>query len=119
MNRAYGVVPRNNIEEAAGPALKGLTFAEANEIFLRLLRGDTLNSDDITAPTLTRADFRNDEAWQKLLHINLNAPMLLCRHFCRGMIQRRRGHVLNVSSMEGWVGSHGLAAYSAKEVKLT
>ena len=59
-----------------------------------------------------------DEAWQKLLHINLNAPMLLCRHFCRGMIQRRRGHVLNVSSMAGWVGSHGLAAYSASKYGL-
>ncbi len=59
-----------------------------------------------------------DDAWQQLLHINLNAPMLLCSHFCRGMITRRQGHVLNVSSMAGWVGSHGLAAYSASKYGL-
>ena len=47
MARPYGVVPRNAIEEAAWPALRGQIFMEAAEIFLRLLRGDVVNSDMI------------------------------------------------------------------------
>lgn len=67
MNRAYGILPRNAFEKAAWPVVKGLVFAEAVEIFCRLLRGDTLSSDDITQPTLTRALFRKEEEWQKVL----------------------------------------------------
>ena len=66
MNRASGIVHRDAVEEAAGPAMKGKTFAEAAEIFLKLLRGDTLSSDDVTAPTLRRSDFRSDEHWESV-----------------------------------------------------
>src|SRR5262245_4455563 len=39
MNRAHGIVPRNPLEELAWGALRGKIFAEAAEIFTRLLRG--------------------------------------------------------------------------------
>ena len=64
MARPYGVVPRNAIEEAAWPALRGQIFMEAAEIFLRLLRGDVINSTMIRPTILTRANFRSDEDWQ-------------------------------------------------------
>ena len=63
MARPYGIVPRNAIEEAAWPALRGQIFMEAAEIFLRLLRGDTINSTLIRDTVLTRANFRSDEDW--------------------------------------------------------
>jgi len=63
MARPYGVVPRNAIEEAAWPALRGQIFMEAAEIFLRLLRGDVINSTMIRPTVLTRANFRSDEDW--------------------------------------------------------
>ena len=63
MARPYGVVPRNAIEEAAWPALRGQIFMEAAEIFLRLLRGDVINSDMIRSTVLTRDNFRSDEDW--------------------------------------------------------
>ena len=67
MNRASGVVPRNAVEQAAGRAWKGRVFAEAAEIFVRLLTGETLSSDDVTAPPpFTRKDFRSDEDWAKV-----------------------------------------------------
>lgn len=66
MNRAYGVQPRSPLEAAAWPALKGLAFAEAAEIFLRLLRGEVLSSDDVRATTLSRADFRSDADWERV-----------------------------------------------------
>lgn len=63
MARPYGIVPRNAIEEAAWPALRGLIFMEAIEIFLRLLRGDTISTEDIQRTTMTRDNFRSDEDW--------------------------------------------------------
>ena len=66
MARPYGIVPRNPIEEAAWPALRGQIFMEASEIFLRLLRGDTIHSDDIRETKLSRDNFRSDEDWEKV-----------------------------------------------------
>jgi alkanesulfonate monooxygenase SsuD/methylene tetrahydromethanopterin reductase-like flavin-dependent oxidoreductase (luciferase family) len=66
MNRAYGIKPRNAVEEAAWPALRGLLFAETCEVFLRLLRGDVLAGADVRETILTRDSFRSDEAWDKV-----------------------------------------------------
>lgn len=63
MARPYGIVPRNAVEEAAWPALRGQIFMEAAEIFLRLLRGDVINSEMIRPTVLTRGNFRSDEDW--------------------------------------------------------
>jgi alkanesulfonate monooxygenase SsuD/methylene tetrahydromethanopterin reductase-like flavin-dependent oxidoreductase (luciferase family) len=66
MNLASGVVPRDGVEEAAWPVLKGFTLKEASEILLRLLSGETLCSDDISSQAMTRANFRSDEDWQRV-----------------------------------------------------
>ena len=66
MARPYGIVPRNDVESAAWPALRGQIFMEASEIFLRLLRGDTIHSNDVRETILTRQNFRSDEDWQKV-----------------------------------------------------
>lgn len=66
MARPYGIVPRNDVENAAWPALRGQVFMEASEIFLRLLRGDTIHSNDIRETVLTRENFRSDEDWQRV-----------------------------------------------------
>jgi alkanesulfonate monooxygenase SsuD/methylene tetrahydromethanopterin reductase-like flavin-dependent oxidoreductase (luciferase family) len=67
MNAASGIVPRNPMELACGRVLKNKIFAEAATIFLRLLRGDIISSEDIPSQTLTRADFRSDEDWGNVL----------------------------------------------------
>ncbi|MEZ4264891.1 MAG: luciferase [Myxococcota bacterium] len=66
MNRASGIVPRDALEEAAGPALKNAIFDEAAEIFCRLMRGDTLASDEVASRRLTRGDFRSDADWARV-----------------------------------------------------
>jgi hypothetical protein len=66
MNRAAGIVPRSPLEEAAWPVLKGRILAEATEIFLRLLRGDVLGSDDIASTILTPESCRDLNDWQHL-----------------------------------------------------
>ncbi len=66
MARPYGIVPRDAVEEVAWPALRGQVFAEASEIFLRLLNGEVISSDMIRPTLLTRANFRSDEDWEEV-----------------------------------------------------
>ena len=63
MARPYGVIPRDAVEEAAWPALRGQVFSEASEIFLRLLNGEVVSSESIPSTILTRANFRTDSDW--------------------------------------------------------
>ena len=70
MASPYGITPRNSVEEAAWPALRGQIFWEASEIMLRLIRGDTICSDDIRKTILTRANFRSDEDWRAVQTAN-------------------------------------------------
>ncbi len=63
MARPYGVIPRTPVEEASWAVLRGQIFMEASEIFLRLLNGETICSDDIRETVLSRDNFRSDEDW--------------------------------------------------------
>ena len=53
INVPYGIVPRDQVEEAAWPMVKNKTFEEATEIFLRLLKGEILNSSMIATRYVT------------------------------------------------------------------
>ncbi len=66
MNEASGIGPRDAVEAAGWRALKGLVLREAATIFLTLLQGATLRSDDVTGTVLTRGHFRSDEDWEKV-----------------------------------------------------
>jgi len=63
MARPYGITPRNSWEKSAWKTLRGQIFMEASEIFLRLLRGDIISSEDVRKTILTRDNFRSDEDW--------------------------------------------------------
>ena len=63
MARPYGIAPRNDWESVAWKALRGQIFLEASEIFLRLLKGEIISSDQIRKTVLTRSNFRSDEDW--------------------------------------------------------
>ena len=63
MARPYGIVPRDAVEEVAWPALRGQIFAEACEIFLRLLNGEMLSSEMVRRTVLSRENFRSDGDW--------------------------------------------------------
>ena len=46
--QVFCLLPRTKVEDAAWPVVKNKIFEEATEIFLRLLRGETLNSSMIS-----------------------------------------------------------------------
>ena len=72
MARPYGIIPRDSVEEAAWPALRGQVFAEASEIFLRLLSGEVIDSSMIRETRLTRDNFRSDEDWQRVQEVAIS-----------------------------------------------
>jgi alkanesulfonate monooxygenase SsuD/methylene tetrahydromethanopterin reductase-like flavin-dependent oxidoreductase (luciferase family) len=60
----FGINPRNEFEQTVWHALKGKVFLQATEVFLRLLKGETIASNEIRPIVLRATDFRKDEAWQ-------------------------------------------------------
>jgi len=44
------------------------------------------------------------EEWRQVIALNLDAPFRLCQAFAPGMIERRWGRIINVSSIYGSVG---------------
>lgn len=65
-----------------------------------------------------RLDHVPRERWEALMQINLLAPMRLCNLFIPGMIERGSGHIVNVSSIAGWIGSRGMSPYCAAKYGL-
>jgi short-subunit dehydrogenase len=51
--------------------------------------------------------------------LNLLAPLHLCRLIVPGMVQRGRGHVVNMSSMAAVIAPPGLVAYGASKAGLS
>lgn len=44
------------------------------------------------------------EQWQQLVDLNLTSALVCCQQLCKGMLERRRGSVINVTSIAGpWV----------------
>ena len=56
--------------------------------------------------------------WEALMQLNLLAPMRLCNLLLPGMIERGGGHIVNMSSLAGWIGAHGLSPYCASKFGL-
>jgi short-subunit dehydrogenase len=65
-----------------------------------------------------RQDDVPQERWEALMQLNLLAPMRLCQRLLPGMIERGSGHVINISSIAGWIGARGLSSYSAAKYGL-
>lgn len=53
--------------------------------------------------------------WQRTLAVNLTAPFILSRALLPGMMERRQGKIVNVSSQTGVVALEGHAAYASSK----
>ena len=74
MARPYGIVPRNSVEKAGWSAVRKQIFMEASEIFLRLLKGETIHSRDMRETFLTREHFKTEEEWKAVQSAAGNDP---------------------------------------------
>lgn len=58
------------------------------------------------------------DKWETLMQVNLITPMRLSSLFVADMIQRQQGHIVNISSLAGWIAPGGMAHYSSSKFGL-
>lgn len=61
----------------------------------------------------------SDEQWQQVIDVNLTATFRLIRASLRGMIKRRSGRIIIITSVVGHAGNPGQANYCASKAGLT
>ncbi|MGH9407520.1 MAG: oxidoreductase [Terriglobia bacterium] len=55
------------------------------------------------------------EVWDDIFAVNLRAPFILCQEAVRHMKERRSGCIINIGSVNAYVGGKKLLAYSASK----
>lgn len=71
----------------------------------------------VTKDTLTLR--MKDEDWQQVIDTNLTAGFRLARAATKGMLKRRSGRVIFITSVVGWSGNPGQTNYCASKAGLT
>jgi len=96
-----GVAVRLDVreEEQVAPAMRGLDVL-VNSAGI----GSTTN-----APETPLA------VWEDVFAVNARGTFLCCKHALPGMVERRRGSIVNVASVAALVGLRNRAAYSASK----
>ena len=106
--------------------------AVAKEIGGRAVQADVANSEDakrlveeagdldilVNNAGLTRDTLlarMSDEDWRTVIDTNLGGAFNTCRAVVRGMMRRRSGAIVNVSSVVGLRGNPGQTNYSASK----
>ena len=76
-----------------------------------------VNNAGLTRDTLAMR--MKDEDWERVLEVNLSAAFRLMRASLRGMMKRRWGRIVSITSIVGTTGNPGQANYAASKAGLT
>jgi 3-oxoacyl-[acyl-carrier protein] reductase len=60
----------------------------------------------------------SEEDWNTVLDVNLKGAFLMTKHAARGMIKRRWGRIVNITSVVGIAGNKGQSNYTASKAGL-
>jgi 3-oxoacyl-[acyl-carrier protein] reductase len=95
--------------EAVGERLKDLPpeFGEVDIL---------VNNAGITADNLFAR--MKLEQWEQVVQVNLTGAFLVTKALCRGMMRRRWGRIISVSSVVGLMGNAGQTNYAAAKAGL-
>ncbi|MGF7173663.1 3-oxoacyl-[acyl-carrier-protein] reductase [Azospirillum doebereinerae] len=107
--RAF-VVPGNLAEAASTEQLAKDAEAALGKIDI------LVNNAGLTRDQLAMR--MKDDDWQAVLDVNLTAAFRLSRAAMRGMMKRRWGRIVNITSVVGVTGNPGQANYAASKAGL-
>ncbi|WP_374630417.1 3-oxoacyl-[acyl-carrier-protein] reductase [Ferrovibrio sp.] len=107
--RAF-VLPCNLGDAAAVDALIGQAEAAMGQVDI------LVNNAGITRDGLAMR--MKDEDWQAVLDVNLTAAFRLSRASLKGMMKRRWGRIVNITSVVGTTGNPGQLNYAAAKAGL-
>jgi NAD(P)-dependent dehydrogenase (short-subunit alcohol dehydrogenase family) len=95
--------------EASGVTLDVSDSEQCDEVALALNSGsshvDVLVANAGIAWPDTPAESMSNEAWLKVIDVNLNGTFWTCRAFGRHMLERQRGAIVTVGSMSGVISN--------------
>ena len=57
----------------------------------------------------------SQENWQKVIDINLTSTFLMCKFAIKKMLKRKKGKIINITSIVGHTGNLGQANYAASK----
>jgi 3-oxoacyl-[acyl-carrier protein] reductase len=104
----------NTVVVAGNLGEPGMPDAVAAEAEKALGQVDILvNNAGITRDQLALR--MKDEDWDQVLAVNLTATFRLSRAMLRGMMKRRWGRIINITSIVGVTGNPGQANYAASK----
>jgi 3-oxoacyl-[acyl-carrier protein] reductase len=101
------VLPCNLADPAAVDALFGLAEAGAGEVHI------VVSNAGITRDGLLLR--MKDEDWETVLKVNLEAYFRLSRAAMKGMMRRRWGRIIGITSVVGVTGNPGQTIYAASK----
>jgi len=104
------VCPADLRDPAAADALLATAEAAAGPVDI------LVNNAGLTRDTLALR--MKDADWQAVLDVDLTAPFRLARAALRGMVRRRSGRIIGISSIVGHTGNPGQANYAAAKAGL-
>lgn len=108
-NNGKGLALNVNDTEAMTNALKQLEKEQGSIDIL-------VNNAGITRDNLMMR--MKDDEWNAVLDTNLSAVFRVCKTVIRGMMKRRQGRIINISSVVGTTGNPGQANYCAAKAGL-
>ncbi len=97
-------------DPAETDALVGRVEAEAGQLDI------LINNAGLTRDGLAMR--MKDEDWQQVLDVNLTAAFRLARASLKGMMKRRWGRIIGITSIVGVTGNPGQANYAASKAGL-
>jgi 3-oxoacyl-[acyl-carrier protein] reductase len=109
-SRAH-VLPCNLADATAVTALIGQAEAAMGQVDI------LVNNAGITRDGLAMR--MKDDDWQTVLDVNLSAAFRLARASLKGMMKRRWGRIISITSVVGATGNPGQLNYAAAKAGLT
>lgn len=104
------VLPCNLSDAAAVEALVGQAESAMGQLDI-LVNNAGLTRDGLVLRM-------KDEDWQSVIDVNLTAAFRLCRSAVKGMMKRRWGRIVTITSVVGTTGNPGQVNYAASKAGL-